>query len=179
MRALRGCRLFVFMHTDELISVREYLKTSYNPDCDYVDGVVVERNVGEYDHARLQMAIAAYLYARRRELGIVVVPEQRVQVSPTRFRVPDICVLLGAGRPPQIFTDPPFICIEILSPEDRMAAMQERVDDYLNMGVPYIWILNPAPRKAFRATTAGILEIRELRTENPEIVVPLEALFEE
>ena len=167
------------MYTDELISVREYLSTSYDPDCDYVDGVVEERNVGEFDHARLQMAVSAYFYARRRQWGIVVVPEQRVQVSPTRFRIPDVCVVLGPEPLEQIFTKPPFICIEILSPDDRMAAMQEKVDDYMRMGVSYVWIVNPRNRKAYRGTSTGFQEVTELRTENPEMAVPLEALFEE
>jgi hypothetical protein len=42
------------MATDSLISIREYLSTSYRPDCDYVNGIIEERNLGEYDHARLQ-----------------------------------------------------------------------------------------------------------------------------
>ncbi len=42
-----------------LISVEEYLKTSYSPDCDYVDGVVEERNLGERDHSWIQAQIAS------------------------------------------------------------------------------------------------------------------------
>ena len=42
------------MGTIASISVGEYLTTSYRPDCNYVDGVVVGRNAGEYDHAKLQ-----------------------------------------------------------------------------------------------------------------------------
>ena len=57
------------MPTEELVSVREYLSSSYDPDCDYVDGVVEERNLGEKDHSSLQMAVAAYFYARRKEWG--------------------------------------------------------------------------------------------------------------
>jgi len=167
------------MRTDELISVREYLSTSYDPDCDYVDGVVVERNVGEKDHGKLQKALIMYFEMRRREWGTFVIQEQRVQVSPTRFRIPDVCVVLGPEPSEQIFTTPPFICIEVLSPEDRMAAMQERVDDYMRMGVSYVWIINPRNRKAYRGTSTGFHEVAELRTENPEMVVPLEALFEE
>jgi Uma2 family endonuclease len=166
------------MQTDELISIREYLSTSFRPDCDYVDGVVVERNMGEYDHARLQMAVSGYFYARRKELGIEVVPEQRVQVSATRFRVPDVCVILAGSEPGQIFTTPPFICIEILSRDDRLTAMYERVKDYLAFGVPYVWILNPSSRTAHRCTAEGLLETQELRTENPDILLPLAALFE-
>ncbi|HYW42140.1 MAG TPA: Uma2 family endonuclease [Bryobacteraceae bacterium] len=167
------------MRTDELISVREYLSTSYDPDCDYVDGVVVERNVGEKDHGKLQKALIMYFEMRRREWGTFVIQEQRVQVSPTRFRIPDVCVVLGPEPSEQIFTTPPFICIEVLSPEDRMAAMQERVDDYMRMGVSYVWIINPRNRKAYRGTSTGFHEVTELRTENPEMAVPLEALFEE
>ena len=166
------------MQTGELITVREYLATSYRPDCDYVDGVVVERNLGERDHAALQGAVFAYFYNRRKEWGIHVYPEQRVQVSSTRFRIPDVCVVLGNQPEEQIFTHPPFICIEILSPEDRLSAMQTRVEDFLRMGVPYVFILDPRTRKAWRASNAGLLDISELRTGNPEMIVPLDALYE-
>ena len=37
-----------------LIPVSEYLNTSYRPDCDYKDGEVLERNVGEKPHGLLQ-----------------------------------------------------------------------------------------------------------------------------
>jgi hypothetical protein len=73
----------------ELMSVREYLSTSLRPDCDYVDGVIVERNLGEYEHARLQGAVFAYFYNRRKEWDIDVGPEQRVEVGAKRFRIPD------------------------------------------------------------------------------------------
>src|SRR5688572_20804015 len=139
------------MSTETAISVREYLSTSYSPDCDYVDGVVEERNLGERDHARLQMKVAAYFYNREKEWGIYVVPEQRVQVSPTRFRIPDVCAVLGEPDE-QIFRTPPFICVEILSPEDRLAKVRERMDDYLAFGVRYVWLLDPQVRKAYRCT---------------------------
>ena len=165
------------MATGESVSVQEYLSTSYRPDCDYVDGVVVERNLGEYDHARLQGEVFAYFHARRKQWGLRAIPEQRVQVSPTRFRVPDVCVVKGEPTE-QIFRTPPFICIEILSPEDRLTQMHQRVQDYLEFGVPYVWILDPATRKAYRSTPDGLTEISELHTKDPEITVPLKALFE-
>jgi Uma2 family endonuclease len=158
------------------VSIQEYLSTSYRPDCDYVDGEVQERTLGTFDHARLQGAIFAFFYNRRKEWGICVVPEQRVQVSPTRFRVPDVCVVVGEPTS-QIFRDPPFICIEILSPDDLISRMNERVADYLQFGVPYIWILDPQTRKAWRCTPGAVVEVLELRTENPNMIVPLEELF--
>ena len=159
------------------VSIHEYLSTSYRPDRDYVDGEVQERILGEFDHARLQMAILLYLGTRQKEWGITVVPEQRVQVSPTRFRVPDVCVVLGKPDG-QIFRKPPFICIEVLSPDDRLSRVNERIADYLEFGVPYVWILDPKTRKAWRCTPGVTQEVRELRTENPNIVVALEELFD-
>jgi Uma2 family endonuclease len=167
----------LFMATRSLVSVEEYLNTSYRPDCDYVDGVVLERNLGEYDHARLQGAVFAAYYNRRKQWNIIVVPEQRVQVSPTRFRVPDVCVITGTP-PEQIFRTPPLICVEILSKDDRISAMRQRVNDYLAFGVRYVWIIDPTERKAWRCTADGMHEVTEFRTENPDTVVPLFELFD-
>jgi Uma2 family endonuclease len=162
-----------------LISVEEYLATGYRPDCDYVDGHVLERNLGEFDHSRLQTAISAYFFTRRKEWDITVVVEQRVQVKPTRFRIPDVCVVLG-NPGEQILTHPPFLCIEILSKDDRMSHMRERIDDYLSMGVRYVWVLDPASRRAYVATAeSGLHEFKDtvLRTENPALDRPLDAVF--
>ena len=156
------------------VTIAEYLSTEYEPDCDYVDGEVQERNLGEFDHARLQGAVFAFFYARRKEWGVCPVIEQRVQVSQTRFRVPDVCVMLGEA-PGQIFRVAPFICVEVLSPEDRTS---EKIADYLKFGVQYVWILDPGTRKAFRCTPGAMVEVSELRTENPAMVVPLGALFD-
>ena len=70
------------------------------------------------------------------------------------------------------------MCIDILSPEDRLSRVREKIGDYLSFGVPYVWMLDPAARKAYRWTTEGMHEVTELRTERPEIVVPIPALFE-
>jgi len=162
-----------------LISVNEYLSSSYDPDRDYVDGEVLERNLGEYDHAKLQKKLILYFGNRESELGILVVPEQRVQVSATRFRVPDVCVLQGKEPDEQIFTKPPFLCIEILSPQDTMTRMQERIDDYLNFGVPHVWLLDPRTKRGYSYTSSGMHEAKDavLRTQHPDIAVPLAELF--
>jgi Uma2 family endonuclease len=167
------------MASRTLISVEEYLRTSYRPDCDYVDGEVQERNLGERDHSSLQMKILMYLGNRQHQLGIEVFPEQRVQVKPTRFRIPDVCVTLG--RPDeQIFTKPPFLCIEVLSPEDRIGRVEERVDDFLAMGVPFVWVLDPATKRAWSITPVeGWREEKSvsLKTHDPAIEVPLAEIF--
>ena len=167
------------MATRTLISVEEYLAASYRPDCDYVDGEVVERNLGTRDHGWLQGAITAYFFNRQRQWNITVIPELRIRVKPTRFRIPDVCVILG-DTDEQVLTKPPFICIEVLSPKDRMKRVQERIADYLEMGVPYVWVLNPETKQAYAATPSeGLREIKTgvLKTENPVLEVPVREIF--
>jgi hypothetical protein len=90
------------------IPVSEYLTTSYRPDCDYLDGELLERNAGEREHSRLQGLLIHYLMAREKQWRIAVFPDRRIQVKANRFHVPDITVI--AGDPPDvpIFTQPPL-----------------------------------------------------------------------
>jgi len=162
-----------------LVPLEEYLRTTYRPDCDYVDGEVLERNVGEHPHSNLQTEFVVYFRTRRKQWNVHAVVEQRVQVAARRFRIPDICVMLGRGPFPPIFREPPFICIEILSKDDTLASMLDRIDDYLKFGVPYVWLVNPLNRRAWVYTPDGSREVKDgtLRTENPEIVIPLADVF--
>src|SRR5579872_3998603 len=164
-----------------LIPVEEYLRSSYSPDREYVDGEVVERNLGEKTHGRIQKRLITYLDARSKTLGIEVIPEQRVQVTRTRFRIPDVTVLKLPQPEEEIVTSPPHLWIEILSKDDRMPYMQEKIDDYLTFGVPYIWIINPWNQKGYVVTLAGMVEAKSgiLETHDPDISVPLSELFVE
>jgi len=168
------------MQSDTLVSVEEYLHTSYSPDCEYLEGKILERNLGEQDHSNLQMFLSAYLFNRRQQWGILVYPEQRVQVKRDRFRVPDICVVVGSRPSEQVFTHPPFLCIEILSKEDRMSDVLIKVDDYLGFGVRYVWVLDPRSRRAQIFDASGVHDVKDgmLWTADPEILVPLNELFD-
>jgi Uma2 family endonuclease len=164
-----------------LSSIEEYLGTSYSPDREYVDGEIVERNLGEKPHATVQSNLLFFFAARRKTLGIREFPELRVQVSPTRFRIPDVTVVKTPVPEEQIFTSPPYLCIEVLSKDDTMQYMQEKIDDYINFGVPYVWIINPKNRKGYVVTRAGMVEATSgvLETQDPKISVPTAKLFVE
>jgi Uma2 family endonuclease len=158
-----------------LVRVEEYLSTDYSPDCDYVDGVLEERNVGQQKHAIVQTLIAGFLLRLRQVLGALVVVEQRIKVSPARFRVPDVCVVLGADPDEAVITTAPFLCVEVLSPDDRMVRMHEKIGDYLSMGVTYVWVVDPYLRTAWTYTSEGSVEAKDgvLRTKDPDIEMPL------
>lgn len=165
------------MSSTTLIAANEYLKTSYRPDCDFVDGKLEERNVGEHDHAALQAALILWFGQRQDEWKIEVLPEQRIQISPSRFRVPDVCLVSLDQPVEQILTKPPLACIEILSPEDTMRRMQERIEDYRNFGVQNIWILDPGTKRGYDCRPSGWLEASEFTIANTPIRLILKDVF--
>lgn len=137
------------MATTAALSLEAYLHTSYRPDCDYVDGEVEERNLGEREHARLQAAIVAWFFAKIKDWNIDVLPEQRTRVSATRVRIPDVCLVSLDLPYEKIIAHPPLAVIEILSPEDRVRRYNERLEDYRRMGVRNIWVVDPETRKGY------------------------------
>jgi Uma2 family endonuclease len=162
-----------------LISVEEYLHSSYQPDCDYVDGVLEERNFGEWDHSRLQLVLARYLGIRERQWNVWVLLEQRIRVSPTRFRVPDVCVFARDREIEQIPSTPPLVCIEILSPEDRWSRVENRIKDFLTMGVERVWVFDPQDRQVFECTTTGRREVLDDLLEAPPVRIRVSELIAE
>jgi Uma2 family endonuclease len=163
------------------VSVADYLATSYHPDCDYVDGFVEERHLGEKEHAILQGALVYLFLGNRAKWKIEVYPELRVQVSPTRFRIPDITVTAAGLEWQRILRTPALLFVEILSPEDTMARVRQRVDDYLSFGTEHIWVVDPESRKAYVATQRGFEEPTNgvLAIPGTEISVVLSELFAE
>ncbi len=134
------------MATPRHIPVEKYLKTMYRPDREYVDGVVRERLWGERDHAWVQSNLLTFFGIRSHATDLKALPSLRFQTAPSRFRVPD--VVITRGKPDeQILTKPPLLCVEILSPEDRMMSMLARLKEYLDFGVPVVWLIEPTERR--------------------------------
>jgi Uma2 family endonuclease len=167
------------MATSVLIPVSEYLGSVYEPDCDYVDGELQERNVGEQDHSDLQTRLAKLLGTDLNEAYVWVNTELRVQVKPTRFRVPDVCVRRADAPSEQIVHTPPLLCIEVLSPEDTVARTRAKVRDYLEMGVLEVWVIDPATRTATVCSGPTSVEHSggELKVPQTPVVVALADIF--
>lgn len=163
-----------------LMSVEEYLHTSFDgPDRDYVDGEVIERNTGELPHAILQGELVRRLGSLGSSLGLRVLPEIRIQVAPTRFRVADVAVWREGPIGQRLPTVPPFLVVEILSPEDRLVRLQPKIKEYVAHGVEWVWVIDPDERRALSYSPAdpGGTLVDVLRTQNPDLTVPLANLL--
>jgi Uma2 family endonuclease len=169
------------MDVQALVSEQEYLHSSFEVDCELVDGRLLERNVGEREHSILQGELFAHFWSRRKEWGIRAFPEQRIRIAKGRYRIPDICVYKEPAPREKVFTSPPFIAIEILSSEDRMSRVRQRINDFLRFGTPYVWVIDPDSRRADVYTPEAIYEAKDLilRTQAPDIEIPLAELFRE
>src|ERR1019366_1045193 len=130
------------------VPLSEYLHTSYEPDCEWIDGEIKERHVGEGSHAFIQTFFIKYFGSREDLWQIRVTQELRTQVSPNHFRIPDVLVMRSDAPFEEIVQTPPLLCIEVLSPDDRMVDVKDKIDDYLGMGVSAIWVINPRSRRA-------------------------------
>lgn len=137
------------------VPVEVYLKSSFEPDAEYRDGVIEERPMGEYDHSSWQHAIELWFAQHAKEWGVRARPELRIQVTAGNFRVPDVTILDRSLPVEQIITHPPIAVIEVLSPEDSLKRMMTKLADYEKMGIRTILVLDPAGTH-FRFVNGGL-----------------------
>jgi Uma2 family endonuclease len=168
----------VLMAAGTQISVEEYLKIVYRPDRDYVDGVTEERNLGEWDHSSVQTQFVVF-FSKFRQTGLRAVTELRMRVRENKYRIPDVVVTLGKPEE-QVLTKPPLLCIEILSKGDTVSQTNERVRDYLDFGVPVVWVADPAERTLWIYRQNGMEQAvgPTVKLDGTSIEVPFSEIFE-
>ncbi|HTS24233.1 MAG TPA: Uma2 family endonuclease [Bryobacteraceae bacterium] len=145
------------MSAGALVSLEEYLGSSYDPDMEYVDGVLVERHVGEWLHSLIQSNLIVAI--SRKYPHIYALPGLRSQTYTTRYRLPDVCVLLSPPKTKYLL-DAAFLVIEILSEDDRMTKMMEKLEEYSRKGVPNIWVIDPRLRTISIYSGGDLHEVR-------------------
>ena len=164
------------MATATHLPLAEYLETSYRPDREYIDGELLERNVGKYEHARVQALLSAWFVTHEAEWSITVTTDQRVQVAPTRVRIPDLAVM-RLGPQPDILDQPPLLVIEILSPGDTFSDTIRRADDYRTMGIETVWIIDPQTRSGRMCLGPNWHTAARLEVPGTPLYVELESIF--
>jgi Uma2 family endonuclease len=167
------------MTTSASIPVSQYLATTYRPDCDYVDGQLQERNLGELDHSDLQSQLLDLLRTPENRQYLHANPELRVQVSSTRFRVPDVCVRSISAPREQVIRNPPLLCIEVLSPSDTVFSMRERIRDFLDMGVQEVWLIDADARTVILCSGNKMVEHNsgQLAVPGTPVVISIDQVF--
>jgi len=131
------------------ISLDEYLNTSFEPDREFVDGVLVERNVGTPPHGRLQLIVGSYFRQYRKSHRIEAFTETRLRVAPRRHRIPDVLLVEAPYQSGKVITDVPVVTVEIKSPDDTFDQIVEKCLEYEALGVRNILVMDPDHRRAW------------------------------
>ena len=158
-----------------MISEQEYLETSYSPDREYRDGVLVERNVGDVAHSFLQAMLVTYMNRRRKQRNIQAYTELRIRVREKWYPLPDVCVYTLPAPDERYPSRLPLLWIEILSEDDRIIDVWNKAAELVENGVRYVWIINPNTLESELRTSAGISPVpdKTLRLPDSPIVIPL------
>jgi Uma2 family endonuclease len=138
------------------ISTEQYLKTSFpNLDQEYRDGELVERSLPDYLHGRTQGALFAFFWALRSTLALFPCVETRMRLRSNLILIPDVAVFYQT-EPPRVPENPPLIAIEVLSVDDRLTAVREKLDEYRHWGVPHVWLVDPHAQRFYACDTAFV-----------------------
>jgi Uma2 family endonuclease len=159
------------------LSIIEYLNTTYEPDLEYVDGQLVERNVGKWEHGRIQALLAIWFGLHEDEWQIQTATEIRTRVAWTRVRLPDV-LLVGLAEQPPVVEEAPVLTVEILSDGDTYAETQRKSEEYLAMGAQAAWIINPMNRTARQWNGTVWVEAARLEVAGTQIYVELSYMWD-
>ncbi len=148
-RGCEGCwaRYNLIVATTVLLSEEEYLRTSF-PDVDreFHDGEVRERSLPDLPHASVVKSFLRWFLAHEADTRLFAFPELRIRVAPNQHRVPDISVFWPQVPPGRLPGVPPLIAIEVLSSDDRLADVRNKLAEYWSHGVRHVWLAEPDAR---------------------------------
>jgi Uma2 family endonuclease len=67
-----------------------------------------------------------------------------------------------------VITHAPLLCVEILSPEDRIGRVEDKIEEYFRMGVRAVWVIDPRRRIGYQCEGASVRDWKAVET----LVVP-------
>jgi Uma2 family endonuclease len=163
------------------IGVEEYLGLVFDdrPEPDYVHGEVVERTLPTPTHSQIQALLAAWFVMLSRRVRLVAMTELRVRIEPRLFRVVDFAVYLDSRPEGRYATNPAYVAIEIVSPDDRRGRLTERLEDYRRWGVKHVWLVDPQRKRLHEYTEAGLLQHASLRLPEFDFEISSQELFKD
>ena len=163
------------MSSAALVSVEEYLRRTEKPYCEYIDGVLYAKAMPTKSHGLIQFLLILLL----RKRGLEALPEVTVRLNESKFLIPDVVAAPVIESPYP--TKPVLLCVEILSPDDRVGAMLAKCEQYHAWGVPFCWVVDPEKQTAWQYHAGGEPERVEkdgaLRAG--EVNIPMPELFSE
>ncbi|HUJ50807.1 MAG TPA: Uma2 family endonuclease [Bryobacteraceae bacterium] len=167
------------MLANSQIGVEEYLALAFpdRPEPDYVHGEVVERALPTPIHAQIQSLLSVLFAPLQKRVRLITMSELRVRIEARLFRVIDFAVYRDSRPAGRFATDPAFIAIEIVSPDDNYHNLTQRLEDYRRWGVPHVWLIDPWLKRVYEHTEAGLLQRDSLALPELDFEISSKELF--
>ena len=143
--------------------------------------MLIERNVGDINHALLQIRLGHFFCGRRKQWKIEAYTELRIRVREDWYPIPDLCVYELPAPRERVPARMPFLWIEILSDDDRMIDVWDKARQVVESGTPYFWVINPNTLESELRTVSGksLVANQTLTIPDSPIVIPLLEVMEE
>lgn len=168
--------------TVPVVSVEEYLNTSYEQDMEFVDGELIARGMPTVPHSRLQKLLLFWFAQFEKDLGFETLQEVRTQIiERARYRIPDIMLCALPGPQGRICDLVPWAIIEVLSPDDSLAGTRDRFLDYQQIGVYSLVLMDPEKYIAYEFRDGSLIAqpFKTLGLPGGLVDFDTEALFEQ
>jgi Uma2 family endonuclease len=160
------------MATKALITPQQYLATQFEREPELVHGELVERPLPNLIHGRTQQRLAVHLDS----VGYCCT-EVRMRLAEDLYRIPDVAVFEGAGPTEAVPTAPPLLVVEISSPDDRLDAMLQKLDEYRTWGVRHVWLIEPERKRIHVYDQGSLTAVSRLELPQFGFAVTAHELF--
>ena len=131
------------------LSVAEYLQRNDSPACELVAGELIAKPMPTRSHVRMQARLEELL--KRFEAQALGETYRELTIRhEDDFRIPDLVFIAQGSRfEDDILTDPPILCIEVVSPSQRQSELFAKCEIYHDWGVPYCWVIDPVAKSVW------------------------------
>jgi len=160
------------MASKALITPQQYLATQFEREPELVHGELAERPLPNLIHGRTQQRLAVHLDS----VGYCCT-EVRVRLAEDLYRIPDVAVFEGTGPTEAVPTAPPLLVVEISSPEDRLDATLQKLDEYRTWGVRHIWLIEPERKRIHVYDQGSLTAVSRLELPQFDFAVTAHELF--
>ena len=165
------------MPTQTILTVDQYLQTTFEPDAEYVDGRIVERSMPEYPHSAVQVRLVQMFTPLSQDHNLHLATELRMRLARSRVRIPDFAVF--REKPTELVPSvPPFVIVEIVSREDRHTEIVEKFEEYRAWGVQHIGLAYPWRRQLSVYGPEGLSAVKSLRVPELDLEISPADIFE-
>jgi Uma2 family endonuclease len=145
--------------TVPLAPADDYLRSSYEHDLEFVDGVLVQSGTPTIAHSLLQKLLLFWFARFEESLRFEALQEVRTQlIQGARYRIPDVMLCPTPVPKGKICDVVPWVVIEILSPDDALSMTRDRLRDYTNLGVQQLVLMDPEEYIAYRFEGGSLIK---------------------